>query len=245
MTFKHTPVTGWSKMNAVNFSLNDLRKVSVFAEATDDDLNTIAQNSFERSIEEGEFFFFQGDTAEYLYVLLSGVVKLVQASPNGKQVNIRTIQPWEMFAALGAVRKDATYPASAQAIQDSAALVIRSDFMSEMMHTRPSLAVGLTRLMTSLIQDIQARYRELATERVEQRIARTLLRLAAQVNQNRFQDIEMEYSRQDLAEMTGSTLFTVSRTLSEWERSGLIEAGREKIRIKDPHGLTKIADQSD
>lgn len=227
----------------MRISPNDLRQVSVFAEATDTDLTVIAQNSTIRSIEEGEFFFFQGDLAEYLYILTKGQVKLVQSSPNGKQVNIRTIQPWEMFAALGAVQMDAAYPASAQAIQDSSALVIRSDFMGEMMQTRPYLAVGLTRLMTLLIQDIQARYRELATERVDQRIARTLLRLATQGNKGR--DVEMEYTRQDLAEMTGTTLFTVSRTLSEWEKAGLIEAGREKIRIKDQGGLTRIADHAE
>lgn len=220
----------------------------MFAEAPDSDLEKIAQNSVERSIEEGEFFFFQGDPAEYLYVLTSGQVKLVQSSPNGKQVNIRTIQPWDMFAALGAVRKDATYPASAQALQDSAALVIKSNFMSEMMQTRPYLAVGLTRLMTSLIQEIQARFRELATERVEQRIAHTLLRLASQMGkriENGVASVEMEFSRQDLAEMTGTTLFTVSRTLSEWEKSGVIEAGRERIKIKDLSELMKIAEQSD
>ena len=227
----------------MGISPNDLRQVSVFAEGTDTDLMIITQNSTIRSIKEGEFFFFQGDSAEYLYILTTGQAKLMQSSPNGKQVNIRTIQPWEMFAALGAVREDATYPASAQAIQDSSALVIRSDFMGKMMQTRPYLAVGLTRLMTLLIQDIQARYRELATERVEQRIARTLLRLAAQGNKGR--NVEMEYSRQDLAEMTGTTLFTVSRTLSEWEKAGLIEAGGEKIRIKDQDGLTRIADQSE
>ncbi|MCI0611203.1 MAG: Crp/Fnr family transcriptional regulator [Anaerolineae bacterium] len=232
----------------MTLSHHDLRQVNVFAEATDDDLQLVTRNGFMRSIEEGEYFFFQGDPAEYLYVLISGQVKLMQSSPNGKQVNIRTIQPWEMFAALGAVRKDATYPASAQAIQDSAALVVRSDFMSEMMQTRPYLAVGLTRLMTTLIQEIQARYRELATERVEQRIARTLLRLASQIGQSsesQTTSVEMEFSRQDLAEMTGTTLFTVSRTLSEWEKIGLIDAGRERIRIKDSQGLTKIADQSE
>ena len=221
--------------------------MNVFAEATDGDLEKIAQNSIERSIEEGEFFFFQGDPAEYLYVLTKGQVKLVQSSPNGKQVNIRTVRPWEMFAALGAVRKDAAYPASTQAIQDSAALVIRSDFIGEMMQTRPYLSIALTRLMTSLIQEIQARYRELATERVEQRIARTILRLAAKISpgdESKSTGVEMEFSRQDLAEMTGTTLFTVSRTLSEWEKSGLIEAGRERIRIKDQQGLMKISEQS-
>jgi CRP/FNR family transcriptional regulator, nitrogen oxide reductase regulator len=232
----------------MGFSPNDLRQVSVFEEATDNDLKVIAQNSFARSIEEGEFFFFQGDAAEYVYVLTSGQVKLLQSNPSGKQVNIRTILPWEMFAALGAVRKDATYPASAQAIQDSAALLIKSEFLNEMMQTRPYLAVGLTRLMTGLIQDIQARYRELATERVEQRIARTLLRLASQIGERVEQEttiVELLFSRQDLAEMTGTTLFTVSRTLSDWEKLGFIEAGRERVRIKNPHELVKIAEQSD
>ena len=139
----------------MNFSPSDLRQVSVFAEATDDDLNAIAQNSFVRSIEEGEFFFFQGDPAEYLYVLTSGQVKLMQSNPNGKQVNIRTVQPWEMFAALGAVRKDASYPVSAQALQDSTALVLRSDFMNEMMQTRPYLAIALTRLMTEMLFEVK------------------------------------------------------------------------------------------
>jgi CRP-like cAMP-binding protein len=232
----------------VDVSPNDLRQVSVFAEATDDDLKAITQNSFARSIEEGEFFFFQGDAAEYVYVLTSGQVKLLQSNPSGKQVNIRTILPWEMFAALGAVRKDATYPANAQAIQDSAALLIKSEFLNEMMQTRPYLAVGLTRLMTGLIQDIQTRYRELATERVEQRIARTLLRLASQIGKRVEQEttiVELLFSRQDLAEMTGTTLFTVSRTLSDWEKLGFIEAGRERIRIINPHELVKIAERSD
>lgn len=232
----------------MDISSQDLKQVNVFAEATDDDLQKIVQNSFLRSIEEGEFFFFQGDPAEYAYVLTKGQVKLLQSNPSGKQVNIRTIQPWEMFAALGAVRKDATYPASAQAIHDSAALVLKSEFLSEMMLTRPYLAVGLTRLMTTLIQDIQARYRELATERVEQRIARTLLRLASQMGQRVSPEkpiVELSFTRQDLAEMAGTTLFTVSRTLSDWEKSGFIEAGRERIRIKNPHELVKIAEQTD
>jgi CRP-like cAMP-binding protein len=232
----------------MEISPRSLRQVDVFAQATDDDLNKLIRNSVVRSIEEGEFFFFQGDSADYVYILTKGQVKLLQSNPNGKQVNIRTIQPWEMFAALGAVRKDATYPVSAQAIQNSAALVTKSEFLSEMMQTRPYLAIALTRLMTSLIQDMQARYRELATERVEQRIAHTLLRLASQIGQRVEREtttVELSFTRQDLAEMTGTTLFTVSRTLSDWEKLGFIEAGRERIRIKNPHELVKIAEQSD
>jgi CRP-like cAMP-binding protein len=222
----------------------DLRRVNVFQEATDDDLRLVTERGIERSIEEGEFFFFQGDPARYLYVLISGRAKLIQNSAAGQQVNLRMINEWEMFGALGAVRDDATYPATAQAVESSTALALESTLLKEMMQTRPYLSTGLMELMTSYIQEMQSRYRELATEKVERRIARSLLRLTAQMGEkNTDGDIELPFTRQELAEMSGTTLFTVSRTLSEWERLGLVETGRERVVIRNPHGLVKISDE--
>lgn len=226
----------------MDFSPKELRQVVVFQNATDDDLRLIAANSIARSIEEGEYFFFQGDTAEYLYILTSGQVKLMQNNPSGQQVNLRTIYPWQMFGALGAVRAEATYPASAQALGNSTAIAIKSSFLHEMIQTRPYISLDLMNLMTSYIQEMQARYRELATEKVEQRIARVLLRLTVQSGQKADEGIELSFSRQDVAEMSGTTLYTVSRVLAEWERQALVEARREQIRIINPHGLVRIAD---
>lgn len=220
-----------------------LRQVSVFQNATDDDLKLIAQHAIERSIEEGEFFFFQGDPAEYFYVMLSGRAKLMQANPAGQQVNLRTISEWQMFGALGAVRENATYPATAQALENSTALAVKSDYLRELMQTRPYLSFDLMRLMTTYIQEMQERYRELATEKVERRIARALLRLAAQMGVKMDSGIELTFTRQDLAEISGTTLYTVSRVLSEWERQGLVEAGRERVVIRNPHGMVSIAEE--
>ena len=228
----------------MEFSPKDLRQVIVFEKATDDDLNLMLQNSIPRSIEESGFFFFQGDTAEYLYILTSGQVKLMQSNPSGQQVNLRTIYPWQMFGALGAVRAEAIYPASAQALENSTALAISSEFLHSILETHPDLSFGLMNLMTSYIQEMQARYRELATEKVEQRVANALIRLAGQsgVKSRKEAGIELSFSRQDVAEMTGTTLYTISRLLSEWERQGLIKTGREKIQILKPHGLVRIAE---
>jgi CRP-like cAMP-binding protein len=228
----------------MEISAKNLRQVVVFENATDDDLNLILQNSITRSIEEGGFFFFQGDAAEYLYVLTSGQVKLMQSNPNGQQVNLRTIYPWQMFGALGAVRAEAIYPASAQSLENSAALAVSGTFLHSMLETRPYLSFDLMKLMTSYIQEMQARYRELATERVEQRVANALIRLAAQsgIKSKKEAGIELSFSRQDVAEMTGSTLYTISRLLSEWERRGIIKTGREKIKIIVPHDLVRIAE---
>jgi CRP/FNR family transcriptional regulator, nitrogen oxide reductase regulator len=217
--------------------------VSVFENATDDDLMLIAQQSIERSIEEGEFFFFQGDPAVYAYVLISGRAKLTQTGPAGQQVNLRTIKEWEMFGALGAVRENPSYPATAQAMEHSTALAIKSESLKDLMQTRPYLSFALMKLMTTYIQEMQERYRELATEKVERRIARALLRLAAQMGIKKAGGIELTFTRQDLAEMSGTTLYTVSRVLSEWERQGMVEAGRERVLIRKPHGLVSIAEE--
>ena len=223
-----------------------LRNVTVFEKATDEDLRLFAQNSIERSIEEGEFFFFQGDPAAYLYILVSGRAKLMQTSPAGQQVNLRTINEWQMFGALGAVRENATYPATAQALEHSTALAIKSDFLQSMMQTRPYLAFDLMKLMTTYIQEMQARYRELATEKVERRIAHSLLRLVSQMGSKTPDGgIELTFTRQELAEMSGTTLYTVSRVLSEWEKLGVVEAGRERVVIRKPHELVKISEGFD
>ena len=228
----------------MDIHLKDLRRVSVFENATDEDLNIIIQNGILRSIEEGGFFFLQGDPADYLYILTTGQIKLMQSNPGGQQVNLRTIYPWQMFGALGVVRKQAYYPATAQALEDCSALSISSHFMHQMIETRPYLGFDLMKLMTSYIQEMQSRYRELATEHVEQRVANALIRLAGQMGIKSEDEpvILLNFSRQDVAEMTGSTLYTVSRLLSDWERQGFIKTGREKIRIIKPHELVRIAD---
>jgi CRP-like cAMP-binding protein len=224
----------------------NLRRVSVFQNATDDDLRLFVQHGFERSIEEGEYFFFQGDPAIFFYVLISGRAKLMQSNPTGQQVNLRTINEWQMFGALGAVRENTTYPASAQALEHSTALAIKSEILREMMGSRPYLSFDLMKLMTGYILEMQERYRELATEKVERRIARAVLRLTAQMGiKTADSAIELTFTRQDLAEMSGTTLYTVSRVLSEWERGGLVETGRERVLIRDPHGLVRIAEELD
>lgn len=228
----------------MNISPKNLRQVVVFQNATDEDLQLILQNSITRSIEENGFFFFHDDPAHYLYVLTSGQVKLIHSSTNGQQVSLRIIHPWQMFGALGAVRTEAKYPASAQALEDSIALAIKSGFLHEMLKTRPYISFGLMNLMTSYIQEMQSRYKELATERVKQRVANALIRLAGQsgVRAEKETVIVLSFSRQDVAEMTGTTLYTVSRLLSEWERQGIIKTGREKIKILKPHELVRIAE---
>lgn len=223
----------------------DLRQVDVLKDAPQEDLEILVRNGILRAFEDGEYVFFQGDSAAFLYILTGGRVKLLQSNAAGQQVNLRTINAWEMFGAIGVVRPLAEYPATAQAIEPSSALAIESTFLKGMLPTRPYLNTGLMRLMTGYIMEMQVRYRELATERVERRLALTILRLAGQIGRRTEANklaVEIPLSRQEIAEAAGTTLYTVSRVLADWERRGLVQAGRERVVIRNPHGLVQISE---
>src|SRR3546814_19136568 len=96
--------------------------------------------------------------------------------------------------------------------------------------------------MGGRLKDTQARLREMQTERVERRIAHGIARLVAQAGRRVEGGILIDFplSRQALAEMTGTTLPTVSRTLSPWQALGVVALGRQTLMVRAPHALAVI-----
>ncbi len=209
-------------------------------------LEAVCASYVERSVEKGSYFFHQEDTAEHLYLLAEGRVKMGQVTEDGQQVTMRMIVPGQLFGGMAVLGGTASYPVSAEAIEASKALAWKGEQLYELARRDPGLGLQMTQLMFAHLQEMQARFRELATERVERRVARALLRLASQAGRKVKEGllIDLPLSRQEIAEMTGTTLFTVSRLLSEWERRGMIEAGRERVVIRNPHDLVVIAEDT-
>lgn len=112
------------------------------------------------------------------------------------------------------------------------------------METHPRVALNTIHHLAQRVQELQQRNLELATERVERRIAHVLLRLVRASGRKAETGILIDFplSRQDIAEMSGTTLYTVSRTLNAWQQKGLVEIGRERVLICNPHGLVAIAE---
>ena len=110
-----------------------------------------------------------------------------------------------------------------------------------------SIAMNAVRLLGARYLDMQVRLRELSTEKVERRLAHTILRLAQQAGRRTARGIEIAFplSRQDLAEMSGTTLHTVSRTLSAWEERGIVDCGRRRIIVARSQLLESIAEEQD
>jgi CRP/FNR family transcriptional regulator, nitrogen oxide reductase regulator len=196
-----------------------------------------------RHVRHGAFFFHQGDPALVLYVLVRGQVKFTQLTAEGHQVIVRLIGPGETFGAVAALG-DAHHPASAQATGGCTALGWDSETIGRLMEQHHPIALNALRFLAGRVQEFQERFRELATERVERRVAHALLRLARQVGRqtDRGLLIDLSLSRQDIAEMTGTTMFTASRLLSAWEQQGIIESGRERVVILKPEDLQAIAE---
>jgi len=224
-------------------SRQKLAEMPLFKGFSDADLDGVIQYAFQRRVDAGEFVFMQDDPADTLYVLREGRLKLTQIGPDGQQILLQMISSWTIFAVV-AILEGASYPITAQAAEPSQLIYWPRSNLTQMVQRFPRLSINGMQLMASRVREYQDRFRELATERVERRLARALIRLASQIGKKTDEGvlIDMPLTRQDLAEMTGTTLFTASRILSQWETQGLVKSGRERVVIVFPHGLVRIAD---
>jgi CRP-like cAMP-binding protein len=224
-------------------TLANLTHTPLFEGIAPEEINLILKDASYLTLEANSYFFHQGDRARNLYILLEGQIKVTQLTPDGQQVVMRMVNPLEIFGCIAALA-GGEYPASAQTTKPCEALCLHQNDIHRLMEIHPRLAINAFQIMVRRTHELQDRYRELATETVERRLAHTLLRLMHQsgIPHDGKILLDMPLSRQDLAEMIGSTLFTVSRILSGWEARGLVEAGREKLSLIAPLQLELIAE---
>jgi CRP-like cAMP-binding protein len=187
--------------------------------------------------------FRQGDAAEKCYLVQRGRLKLSKLNELGKEAIIRYIGAGEMAAAV-AVLKGRDYPVTAEAVEETEVTGWDKPALLQLLRTHPEIAVNILAVVFERLEEVQQRYLELCSEGVEQRIARSLLRLMQRAGTSCANGIliELPLSRQNIADYSGTTLYTASRTLSSWERKGWVQSGREKVVITDPHALVKFAE---
>lgn len=208
----------------------DLRRVALFKGLNGCDLATLLATAQRKGVPRESAFFHEEDRASHCHLLVDGHVKLVQRSPEGAQVVVRFIAPGEMFG-WATLMGGSVYPASAEAMVDSVALAWDGAAIEQAVRTHPTLAINALAIMGGRLREAEGRLRELATERVERRLARALLRLAEQSGRPTANGMEIAFplSRQVLAEATGATLHTVSRILAAWEQRGILGGGRQRL----------------
>jgi CRP-like cAMP-binding protein len=220
-----------------------LKGLPPFERLSDAEAGDIAEGAVSRLYPAGTTLFEQGADASRFYVLVHGRLRVTQVTASGEQIVVRVVNPGELCGMARAMGRT-TYPATTAAAVDSIALAWPMDLWDRMVARFPSFAAIAMQTIGSRLQDAHARIREMATEVVERRVGHTVLRLAQQSGKREPDGIRIDFpiSKQDLAEMAGTTLHTVSRILTAWEQAGIVDTGRRKLTLKDPHRLLLIAD---
>jgi len=191
-----------------------------------------------RRANKGTFLFHQDGPATSFYIITEGRIRLVQLASDGQQIILNFFGPGDGLGIIVAL-SNMPYPASAEVLEDSLVLSWDRETTRKLMLQIPQLALNGMEMIAERFARLQGRYLEMATQRVEQRIALTLLRLVRQFGK-RVEDgvlIDMPLTRQELAEMTGTNLYNVSRILSKWEQAGTVRTGWKQVILCRAHDL--------
>jgi CRP-like cAMP-binding protein len=205
------------------------------------DYTRISASARVKEFTRGEMLYIEGDPVEQVLLVTSGFAKITQLGMSGTEVILRFCAPGDVLGAVG-ICSNGTHGATAQAFRLCRALVWEAATFKALVERFPVLHQNMVRILGEDLLELQERFREVATERVAPRVARQLVRLLRTMGRQVNGTVEIGLSREELAQMTGTTLFTVSRLLSAWELRGMVKPRREAVTICDLQSLREVAE---
>jgi CRP-like cAMP-binding protein len=215
----------------------------LFSGISEHDCAHIASAAVRRTFARRETLFTQGEEVRNLILLQSGNVKHTQVSPDGDEVLLRISSAGDIVYVQG-LSSIRCHTCSGRATEECHALVWEHDQMRNYLAVYPRLGVNMTRILVAQLNELEERFREVASERLTKRLALLLLRLSRQMGRQSGNGTKIVLSRQEIAQMAGVTIFSISRMLSRWSEQGLILTAREAVIICDPGRLELMAGSS-
>ena len=217
---------------------------ALFSGLTKDECREIASCARARSFARDELLFAQGQSARNLVMIQTGSVKLSQLSPNGNEVILRMTGSGDPVG-MPADTASCSHSCSARAMEQCHTLVWEYSRLQGLLAQYPQIGRNISQILSNQLTELQERFREVATEKVAQRVALALLRLIKQVGKPAKGGVEVSLSREELAQMTGTTLFTISRLLSKWGEEGFVLPKREAVVVLDSRRLGQVSEGDD
>jgi len=228
----------------VNGKVRDVHETSrarppLFSGISLADYKRISAAARVREFMRGETLYAEGDPVQQVILLTAGLVKFTQIGLSRTEVILRLGVPGDVLGATD-LSSTGAHCTTSQAFRMCQALVWDALTFKALMERYPVLHQNMVRILGSHLLELEERFREVATERVGSRVARQVVRLLEQIGRPVDGAIEIGLSREDLAQMTGTTLFTVSRLLSAWEARGMVRPRREAVTIFDVQSLRAV-----
>ena len=219
-----------------------LRRSTIFRRLTPDDRARLAAVAATRDYDKGALLFSEGDPSDMLFTVVSGRVKVFKTTPRGSDVILELVGPWDPVGAV-AVYEARPYPASAVALEPTTCLLLPRQAFFTLLETRPTLVRGLLVGLTHRLVDLTNRLAELSGGRIEARLARFFLKLATDIGQKRADGvfIPLVLSRQELADMIGTTIETAIRIMSRWSKDQVVLTEKDGFLVVNREALEAMA----
>lgn len=220
-----------------------LRASAVFASLPPREIAALAAVARDEPVRARDYVFMEGDTPHWFCLVRSGRVKIVRQTRAGKDVVLDLLGPGELFGGV-AVIENRPYPASAQAIEPSVILKIPREAMAALVERHPSFIREMALMMGRRLRAAHDSVTSLAGDPVEARLAAALLRLAERDGRRSAGSVTLPFhlTRQNLADMTGTTVESTIRTVSRWLRDGLLVEEGGLVVLRDPDALRALAE---
>jgi CRP/FNR family transcriptional regulator len=222
--------------------IKNLKKIDLFKNLSDDELKELEHYLTTAMFRKKEDIFTEGDAPEWFYIVLTGKVKVTKISHDGKEIILEIISPYDIFGGV-AVLRNFPYPANAVAMEDSEILKISRKNLMRLIDRFPNLMYCIALQLGDRMKSSYDSLKNIALERVEARIAALLLKLGNKVGVETDAGlmIDMRLTKQDVADMVGTTVETSIRTFSKFKKEGLVTDSDGKIIIKDRERLMSFS----
>jgi CRP/FNR family transcriptional regulator, nitrogen oxide reductase regulator len=219
-----------------------LRTTPIFSRLSPADRKTIAEVSRVQEFAKGDTIFEQDSPSDAFYAISAGRVKIFKMMPNGKDVILEVFGPGDPLGAVAAYM-DRPFPASAAALEDTICVIIPRAAFFRLLETQPSLVRGLLLGLTFRLVELTNRLAELSGGRIEPRFARLFLKLASEMGRAERGGIfiPLALSRQELADLTGTTIETCIRIMSRWNKDDVVRTEKDGFVALDQKELERIA----
>lgn len=219
----------------------DVRQIAIFNVLSAQEAREISPYFITERFTKKEGIFSEGDTSEWFYIVKKGKVKITKLSHEGKEIILEIISPLDFFGGI-AVLRGFPYPANAIAMEDTEVLKVSRKNLMSIMDRFPSLMYCLATNIGDRIKGSHETLKSIALEKVESRIASLLIKLSDKAGEKIPEGvaINMKLTKQDLAEMVGTTVETSIRTMSKLSKAGLVISKAGRIIIKDLERLKSL-----
>jgi CRP-like cAMP-binding protein len=201
------------------------------------DIHTVLSLARQRRFLAHSIVTNQGHPASHLFMVLSGGARSFFLTQAGQKVHIHWYPPGEMFGGMALVLREGEYIASTEAMKESLVLIWDRPTIRSLTTRYPKLLDNALVIASDYLNLAIATQVALTCHSARQRLAEVLVNLASGVGHRVSGGIELAVRNEDLAAAASVTPFTVSRLMSEWQRSGVVAKSRGRVLLPSPERL--------